>query len=679
MPSEAQSQAWDFTPVYDLLSLLQQHNVATPTDQQDYHSKLATNIRDQTLSESTDNTASSNDDGVALGNFAKLWDYLGVQPNPPTASVPPFEASTAAKKLDLDVYASDGALYYPPSSKSVQWRDEAEYGADLADTQPESPPEQGLTKTQRKKKNRRARKELERQTLDEQAQREEELQRRESEDEAYTPPVGSAQQAGVHKATNGDSAEDPLIIQPEKKARWSKERRLFRNTHARNESSEASLPASHDLKKEQLEGLRPAQVVPLRAAAKSFAPLTPDAPISSRTRSQAAHKPSAVPQTPSRPIKNNTIHDSLRKPWPTARPYSELQQSAALTAPRAPPQKATLLPGPPSQPQPNQQKPPTKSRHEIRPLTLHNSLDRNWSMLLKLMRDFPTDRNYLLSPLQLSYNKPQPTGIHVFVDASNILIGYHDHLKRARGISRFARIPRIYPSFHALALLLERRRPVAKRILVGSTPEVPAFEEARQVGYETCVLDKVYKARELTERQRRFALRDAGISSGGGGYASGSDSEGKGAGALPAQQPKWVEQAVDEVIHLKMLESLVDTPVPIVAPPAAPATPTVATPTPSSGTRLPNTITPLPSTAPPAPPRPTMILATGDAAEAEYSSGFMKMVERALAKGWNVEVAAWGASISVAYRNLERRSKLAGRFRVVELDAYAEELFPGEV
>jgi hypothetical protein len=94
---------------------------------------------------------------------------------------------------------------------------------------------------------------------------------------------------------------------------------------------------------------------------------------------------------------------------------------------------------------------------------------------------------------------------------------------------------------------------------------------------------------------------------------------------------KVAEQGVDEILHMKMLESIVDT--------AHPS---------------------------------TMVLATGDAAEAEYSSGFLRNVERALEKGWKVELVAWRASMSYSYRSKEFVEKWKGKFMVLELDDFAE-------
>lgn len=194
------------------------------------------------------------------------------------------------------------------------------------------------------------------------------------------------------------------------------------------------------------------------------------------------------------------------------------------------------------------------------------------------------------------------------------------------------------------------------------------MELAKAIGYETNILDKVYKARELSEKQKRYLVQNSlrrgnsasavpGSSVGGvvqNGYSSDtgtcvtnavplfSNATGAVIGSPVVPQAtvapgvqmspqKWVEQGVDEILHLKMLESIVDTEEPS-----------------------------------------TMIVATGDAAKAEYSEGFMKMILRALKKGWKVELVAWGKSISMDYRRADFTNMWAGRFRIIELDQYAE-------
>lgn len=92
------------------------------------------------------------------------------------------------------------------------------------------------------------------------------------------------------------------------------------------------------------------------------------------------------------------------------------------------------------------------------------------------------------------------------------------------------------------------------------------------------------------------------------------------------------EQAVDELLQMKMLESLVDFE---------------------------------PS---------TLILASGDAAEAEYSGGFLKTVERALTRGWKVEVMAWCKGLSYEYQSTGLAMKWKGRLSIIELDDFCEEM-----
>jgi len=196
-----------------------------------------------------------------------------------------------------------------------------------------------------------------------------------------------------------------------------------------------------------------------------------------------------------------------------------------------------------------------------------------------------------------------------------------------RGLSIFTRIRRQPLSFHNLSLILERGRPAAKRVLVGSD-NYESIQEAKLIGYETNILDRVHKAKELTPRQKKYQ----NLNGNGSGNALSGQSSGSETGATHAPE-KWVEQAVDEILHLKILESVVDAKEPS-----------------------------------------TIVLATGDAAEAEYSGGFLKMVERALEKGWKVELVSFRHNTSGAYRKREFRAKWGMAFKTIELDEFAEEL-----
>ena len=67
---------------------------------------------------------------------------------------------------------------------------------------------------------------------------------------------------------------------------------------------------------------------------------------------------------------------------------------------------------------------------------------------------------------ELNHIKTASDGIHVFVDCSNIVIGFADALEIARGYNVKAYTKQAPFSWLALSLILERGRPVARRILV---------------------------------------------------------------------------------------------------------------------------------------------------------------------------------------------------------------------
>lgn len=148
------------------------------------------------------------------------------------------------------------------------------------------------------------------------------------------------------------------------------------------------------------------------------------------------------------------------------------------------------------------------------------------------------------------------------------------------------------------------------------------FVQAENCGYELNILDRVSKHKISTPRKNR---RKEGT----GGYATASgysSSDG-----LYANPKTVAEQGVDEILQMKILESLVDTEMPS-----------------------------------------TVVLASGDAAEAEFSAGFKKTVERALKLGWKVEIVAWSEGLSRDYRPLSRKWK--NQFTTIELDDFCEDL-----
>jgi hypothetical protein len=213
-------------------------------------------------------------------------------------------------------------------------------------------------------------------------------------------------------------------------------------------------------------------------------------------------------------------------------------------------------------------------------------------------------------------------GIHVFIDLSNINIGFFNELKKVRKIGK-GNNPKMPPiAFHSLAFILERDRPVARRVLAGSHGGLLYGQHARRpdhmydaekCGYEMNILEPVFKTKSSTPiRKNRHGT--------GNGYAT-TSGHSSGSDAPVVGTKVRQEQCVDEILQMKMLESLLDFEEPS-----------------------------------------TVVLASGDAAEAEYSGGFFKVVERFLRKGWNVELFAWSDGLGWAVSNYRARQFFRGAF-----------------
>lgn len=320
------------------------------------------------------------------------------------------------------------------------------------------------------------------------------------------------------------------------------------------------------------------------------------------------------PTSPSPPKEASILRTPARKEWPVSQPF--LWSASATSSPA--------------------------SKTRITPIDGLTARLRKAHLVRDLTRRFPEEDKYLkntgllepaFSPLNTS-----PIGVHVFIDMSNISIGFHDCLKVARGIPISTRVRRIPMNFHNLSLVLERGRPAAKRIVSGSD-RTSAIDQAEACGYETNILDRVHKAKTPTPKARKHFPN-----SHGGGYNSASNvSYGETSGSEtpgytnPQPTYKWSEQAVDEILHLKMSHSILDADKPS-----------------------------------------TIVLATGDAAEAEYSDGFLRMVERALNKGWMVELVSFKLNTSSLYRRHEFRNKWGRQFKWIQLDDFVESLFDVE-
>jgi len=222
--------------------------------------------------------------------------------------------------------------------------------------------------------------------------------------------------------------------------------------------------------------------------------------------------------------------------------------------------------------------------------------------------------------------------LHIFIDLSNIIIGFYDCLKASRGIHLSKRVKAPPFFFEGLARILERGRPTMKKILAGSVADRddharwPAYmRDAEAAGYEMNILNRVTKA--IASPRQRIVRGNSKYNNGWTTSDPNSSDDG-----FSKAFTKQGEQAVDEMLQLKICHSVLDDE---------------------------------PS---------TMVLATGDAAVAEYSDGFLKHIERALKRGWNVELVSWRKNISSSWRGLQRNPMWASQFRIIELDEFAEEL-----
>ncbi|KAG0320732.1 hypothetical protein BGZ97_012940 [Linnemannia gamsii] len=206
--------------------------------------------------------------------------------------------------------------------------------------------------------------------------------------------------------------------------------------------------------------------------------------------------------------------------------------------------------------------------------------------------------------------------------------------KMARGSHRFPKFN--YSKFFDL---LKRDRTAARQVLVGSSPLFQELDEAMEHQYETIILRRVKKfvqgelgAIPVPVKQLRFP---SSFSYGGGSanFCDGTDasvvdnstiyttsattsttlptttaSAGSGSGGGGGAQG---EQGVDELLHLKMLETLLD---------HEPA---------------------------------TIVLASGDGGDSEFGGGgFYAVIKRALNRGWHVEVVSWEDQLSGVYLEL---------------------------
>jgi len=632
MPSHSLDTGWDFSSVIDLIDS-GARNISSPT------------LRPAAPAA----TPASQDGGVRLGSFSKLFESLGFADIAP-APLPPLDPDSELSNSDEALLPSP--VLEPPHA--LAQHDES------LDEQANN--NTGLTKTQRKKARRRAEKEMEaeqarlrvmQETLDQLAEEREQVDRQ-------------AQRASLRKQlgelVNAPKKDIDALETPCKTSR----------AHSRSNVGAKLRPTTPSLAlvtdRTEAHRIQPQQpktpkarpsILKRPSAPQTEAPQQPktptarpsilkrrSAPPQPETPQQPQQVPVAIPCTA--PASNQPPCTTFSTLAPPQYVLPEPQQPAQYTTPLhhgLVPRtvRPVTLPRTASQPAASVQPPATPTPNVVSfggrrpPLTIRSQVDRHFNLLHKLLNTFPEDRKWLVAPMQLLNEQSSAHGLHVFVDASNIMIGLKDML-RYHGLQHNS----YDMSFDSLALLMERRRPVAKRFFAGSHREANPLphvaklvETSKAIGYDSVMQEQVLIVREDSEKKKFFNdVKKMGwhkatqLRTG-----SGSDSETGGPAPKTPSAPKWVEQGVDEILHLKMCQSIIDCEVPS-----------------------------------------TMVLATGDGAVAEMSDGFLAHVERALKRGWKVELISWGQQINGGYRKRQFRAKWAEQFTIIELDQFLEDL-----
>ncbi|GAA6023340.1 hypothetical protein JCM11491_000572 [Sporobolomyces phaffii] len=273
--------------------------------------------------------------------------------------------------------------------------------------------------------------------------------------------------------------------------------------------------------------------------------------------------------------------------------------------------------------------------------------------------------------------------------------------------------------------LLERGRKVERRVLVASSPMWQSLEAAVNWGYEVSLLQRVPRILPADPTSHNQGSSAPAVAGANPAVNKKRDKKGN---LISKDVKHYKEQAVDELVHLKILESVLDyTPPPLPPPDASAVEPKeevadeASDTQPSSGDAAmddakdvkveredgsgseveasDNTAgneavattggpglrdSAVPSAVPDgAGPRsrPTLVIATGDANSSEYNpGGFLGCVRRALDRGWDVEIASFsthGLSSLWAGERAKRVTddgRARGELRIVNLETFAEEL-----
>ena len=192
-------------------------------------------------------------------------------------------------------------------------------------------------------------------------------------------------------------------------------------------------------------------------------------------------------------------------------------------------------------------------------------------------------------------------------------------------------------SLPIMYLLLRRGRatPPGTLHLVASSPLKQNLDPAVRTGFEVSVLKRVELCANEVEDPDAMKLTPKLM-----------ERLPSGDGAVIGGLRRYKEQGVDEILHLKILQTL------------NAHTDRQDEEGASVGVW-----------------RKTIVLATGDARGGQFNKdGFVGAVKEALKRGWNVELWSWSDGLSRAWKDYSKREKWGDRFSIHLFDDWAEQL-----
>ncbi|KXJ89336.1 hypothetical protein Micbo1qcDRAFT_11950 [Microdochium bolleyi] len=240
----------------------------------------------------------------------------------------------------------------------------------------------------------------------------------------------------------------------------------------------------------------------------------------------------------------------------------------------------------------------------------------------------------------IAVDKQSDADVHIYVDMSNIHIGFIDSWKLAHNVPISQRIKAPKFSFENLARILSRDRPVKEKHLAGSVA-FPAtrrsnwpkhMKDAAGMGYAMKIMERVLKEKSPPKHHQYKPLGYASIHETVYNFATTSADDSTEDNAPSFVPSRNGEQGVDEGLHVEMLTTIIDHEPGI------------------------------------------MVLATGDGAEAEFSQGFKSYATRAMKLGWDIEVCAWKKTVSSAWTESGFLAEWGDQIRIIHLDPFLSEL-----